>query len=63
MHIIEDHKDYAKISARIRGSVWRGCLVLKAHTHTPILAHNRPILTYNLPIIVVEPADYSADSY
>ena len=31
-------------------------LHLKVHTHMPIL-------TYNRPIIVVESADYSADSY
>ena len=36
---------------------------VKAHTHTPFLAQNWPILTYNRPIIVVELADYSAVSY
>ena len=35
---------------------------LKAHTHTPILAYNRPILAQNRLIIVVESADYSIET-
>ena len=48
----------------------RNSSTIKTHTHTQIVAYNRTILTYNQPIlaynrtiIVIESADYSADSY
>ena len=36
---------------------------VKAHTHTPILSYNPPILVDNQPIIVLDSTDYSTDSY
>ena len=59
------NKDIVKKTAQsiLLGTYCGTSPTVKAHTHMPILVYNRPILAYKRLIIVVELADYSANSY